>query len=159
MASPFTIAAQYVFGNAAGMVLNIAAWIACVTCLIGEIFAVSRLLYGMSFHGVVPKAFGKVNKRGVPHVGLTVAFVIGVLLLLMGIVPQFENAYTMLANVACACGIVCLIITVIASYAYKKRFPEEYAALPWKLQGKDFLLHHRSDRLRSAVLLIVHLEP
>lgn len=138
MASPFTIAAQYVFGNAAGMVLNVAAWIACVTCLIGEIFAVSRLLYGMSFHGVVPKAFGKVNKRGVPHVGLTVAFVIGVLLLLMGIVPQFENAYTMLANVACACGIVCLIITVIASYAYKKKFPEEYAALPWKLKGKTF---------------------
>ena len=63
---------------------------------------------------------------------------IGVLLLLMGIVPQFENAYTMLANVACACGIVCLIITVIASYAYKKRFPEEYAALPWKLKGKTF---------------------
>ena len=92
----------------------------------------------MSFHGVVPKAFGKVNKRGVPHVGLTVAFVIGVLLLLMGVVPQFENAYTMLANVACACGIVCLIITVIASYAYKKRFPEEYAAPPWKLKGKTF---------------------
>lgn len=136
MASPFTIAAEYVFGGAAGMVINVAAWIACVTCLIGEIFAVSRLLYGMSFHGVVPKAFGRTNRRGVPHVGLTVAFIIGVALMFMGIVPQLENAYTTLANVACACGIVCLIITVIASYVYKKKFAEEYAALPWKLRGK-----------------------
>lgn len=138
MASPFTIAAQYAFGNAAGIVINFAAWIACVTCLIGEIFSVSRLLYGMSFYGAVPKVFGKTNKKGVPHVGLTVAFVVGVVLILLGIVPSLGNAYTMLANVACACGIVCLIITVIASYLYKKKFTEEYETLPWKLKGKTF---------------------
>ena len=138
MESPFTVAAQFAFGDAAGIVINFAAWIACVTCLVGEIFSASRLLYGMSFHGAVPKVFGKTNKRGVPHVGLTVSFCIGIVLMLLGIVPQLGNAYTMLANVATACGIVCLIITVIASYMYKKKFADEYGSLPWKLKGKTF---------------------
>ena len=92
----------------------------------------------MSFYGAVPKVFGKTNKRGVPHVGLTVSFCIGIVLMLLGIVPQLGNAYTMLANVATACGIVCLIITVIASYMYKKKFADEYGSLPWKLKGKTF---------------------
>lgn len=138
MASPFTIAAEFAFGGAAGMVINIAAWIACVTCLIGEIFAVSRLLYGMAGHGAVPKIFGKTNKRGVPYAGLTLAFVIGVILILLGVSDSLGNVYVLLANNACSCGILCLIIVTIASYVYKKKFPEEYAALPWKLKGKTF---------------------
>ena len=32
MESPFTTAATYVFGDFAGLVINIAAWIAAVTC-------------------------------------------------------------------------------------------------------------------------------
>ena len=132
------MAAQYAFGDAAGIVINFAAWIACVTCLIGEIFSASRLLYGMSFFGATPKVFGKTNRRGVPHIGLTVSSIIGVVLMLLGIVPQLGNAYTMLASVATACGIVCLIITIIASYMYKKKFADEYNALPWKLKGKTF---------------------
>ena len=136
MASPFTIAAEYVFGGAAGLVINFAAWVACITCLISEIFTVSRLLYGMSLHGMVPKCFAKTNKRNVPHIGLTVGFVIGILLLLMGIVPQFGNAYTMLANAATACGVACMFITVISSWVYKKKFAEEYSGLVWKLPYK-----------------------
>lgn len=138
MASPFTIAAEFAFGNAAGLIINIAAWIACITCLIGEIFAVSRLLYGMAGHGVVPKIFGKTNKRGVPFAGLTIGFVIGVVLCLLGISPALGNVYVLLANNACSCGILCLIIVTIASYMYKKKFPEEYEQLPWKLKGKTF---------------------
>lgn len=138
MASPFTIAAEFAFGGAAGMVINIAAWIACVTCLIGEIFAISRLLYGMANHGAVPKIFGRTNKRGVPWAGLTLGFLIGTVLILMGISSSLGNVYVLLANNACSCGILCLIIVTIASFVYKKKFPEEYAALPWKLKGKTF---------------------
>lgn len=138
MASPFTVAAEFAFGGAAGMIINIAAWIACITCLIGEIFAVSRLLYGMAGHGAVPKIFGKTNKRGVPWAGLTFGFVVGVILVLLGVSSALGNVYVLLANNACSCGILCLIIVTIASYMYKKKFPEEYAALPWKLKGKTF---------------------
>lgn len=136
MASPFTMAAEFAFGGAAGMVINMAAWIACITCLIGEIFAVSRLLYGMAGHGVVPKVFGKTNKKGVPWAGLTLGFVIGVVLSMLAISESLGNVYVLLANNACSCGILCLIIVTIASYVYKKKFPEEYAALPWKIKCK-----------------------
>lgn len=137
MASPFTIAAQYVFGGAAGLVINFAAWVACVTCLISEIFTVSRLLFGMSLHGMVPKCFSKTNKANVPHVGLTFGFVIGILLLLMGIVPSLGNAYTMLANAATACGVTCMFFTVISSYVFKKKFADEYNKLAWHLPCKE----------------------
>ena len=32
-----------------------------------------------------------------------------------------------------------MLITVISSMKYKKKFPEEYANLPWKLKGKGFI--------------------
>jgi len=137
MDSPFTLAAKYAFGNAAGTVINFAAWIACVTCLVGEMFTVSRLVYGMGIQGVVPKAFGKLNRFGVPHVGLIFSLIVGMVLILMGVIPALGNVYVMLTNISASFGVVAMCITVISSYVYKKKFPDEYGKLTWRLPCRN----------------------
>lgn len=69
MESPFTTAATYVFGDFAGLVINIAAWIAAVTCLIGEIFSVSRLTHGMAVEKAPAPCPGQGGQEGQPLCG------------------------------------------------------------------------------------------
>lgn len=140
MDSPFTIAATYAFGNAAGAVINFAAWIACVTCLVGEMFESSRLLYGMGLQGVVPKIFSRLNRFGVPHVGLIFSLIIGLILIFMGVIPALGNVYVLLTNVAASFGVVAMCITIVSSFLYKKKFPDEYSRLPWKLPCKNLFV-------------------
>lgn len=90
----------------------------------------------MGLHGVVPKAFTRLSKKGVPYIGLIFSFVVGIILLFMGIIPALGNVYVMLASMACACGIVCVFFTVLSSFVYKKKFPDEYNRLSWKMPCK-----------------------
>ena len=54
----------------------------------------------------------------------------------MGTIAALGNVYVMLANVASACGIVCMFVTLISSWIYKKKYAEEYNAMPWKMPAK-----------------------
>ena len=139
MASPFTVAAEFVFGNAAGMIINIGAWIACVTCLLAEYFTVSRVLYGMAEEKAVPKFFMKANKNGVPSNGLTFGLIVGICLIFMAVIPALETLYTILGGMSCACGVMCMFFTVISGWIYKKKFPEEHAALEWHLPARNVI--------------------
>ncbi len=138
--SPFTVAADFAFGGAAGIVMNLAAWIAAFTCLVGEVFAASRLLYGMSEEGVLPDAFRKISKRNVPHVGIIFSWAVAIILILIGNISVLENFYLELAMIACELGAISWIISIYASYRYPKAFPEEFDSLPWKLKGRKVLL-------------------
>lgn len=136
MASPFTVAAAAAFGQWAGLVINFAAWVAVITCLVGEIFTVSRLMYGMAKEKAMPDVFAKLNKKGVPYVGVIFGLIVGIALVFMGTIAALGNVYVMLANVASACGIVCMFVTLISSWIYKKKYAEEYNAMPWKMPAK-----------------------
>ena len=138
--SPFTVAAKFAFGGAAGIVMNLAAWIAAFTCLIGEVFAASRLLYGMSHEGVLPKAFGKISKRNVPHVGIIFSWAVAMVLILIGNISVLETFYLELAMIACELGAISWIISLYASYRYPINYPEEFKNLPWKLPARKVIL-------------------
>jgi len=139
MESPFTAAATLVFGNAAGTIVNFAAWIAAFTSLVGEIFCASRLLFGMAEDGVVPKVFAKLNKRHVPYMGLIFAYIIGVIIIIIGNVKTLDSFYVMIGTLACVVGTVCIIISVFSSLKYKSKFPEEWKNLPWHLPARNFM--------------------
>jgi len=140
MESPFTAAAEYIFGNAAGMIINMGAWIAVVTCLVGEIFCASRLFYGMSEDGTMPKAFGKLNKKGSPYVGILVSYAIGVALIFMGNVGALSNAYVMLANVGTVAGVLGMLVSVTAAWKYKSKFNEEWKGIAWHIPARGFMI-------------------
>lgn len=139
MESPFTAAAALLFGKAAGFVVNFGAWLAVVTCLIGEIFCASRLLYGMSEDNTVPKAFGKLNKNGAPYVGILVSYVVAVILIIIGSIGAFGAFYVMLANVGTVAGTLGMLVSVTAAWQYKKKFAEEWKNLPWHLPMRNLM--------------------
>lgn len=62
--SPFTLAAEQVFGRAAGFIMNSAAWLAAATCIImGTLYSSSRVFYHMARVGQMPKVFGEINEK------------------------------------------------------------------------------------------------
>ncbi len=140
IASPFTQAAEFAFGGAAGFAINFGAWIAAVTCLVGEIFTVSRLLFGMGREGVVPEGFTKLNKRQVPYRGLLLAYIVGIILIFVEFFGVFPNFYVMLANVASGLGATTMLLSVISTVQYQRKFPEEYRSLAWHMPAKGLVV-------------------
>lgn len=138
--SPYVTAASFMFGNAAGLIINTAAWIAAFTCLIGEIFASSRLLFGMAQEHVVPSIFGKVSKKTrVPYVGLIFSYVIAIGIIALGSIGALEGVYLEICIVGSVVGTVCFFISLISSVKYKNKFNEEWKGLPWHLPARNIL--------------------
>lgn len=138
--SPYTYAASKIFGGAAGFIMNLAAWIAAFTCLVGELFASSRLLYGMAKEKVLPSAFSKINSRKVPYFGIIVSWIIAIVIIIIGNVKALETFYLELAMVGCELGVTCWIISLISSYKYKKDYYDEWKAIPWHVPARGLLL-------------------
>lgn len=135
--SPFTVAATMIFGGAAGFIMNIAAWIAAVTCLVGEIFCASRLMFGMAKDGALPGAFKKLaNKTQVPWFGIIFSYIIALIIIFIGNIAVLESFYLELSMAGCILGTVCFFLSVISSYRYKQLFYDEWKALPWHLPGR-----------------------
>jgi amino acid transporter len=66
------------------------------TALINYLMA-SRMLYGMSHQGLMPKAFGKVHRnRQTPHVAIGVLFVVVAALALIGDIKELASATVLL---------------------------------------------------------------
>lgn len=140
MESPYTFAAEKLFGGSAGIVMNLAAWIAAFTCLIGEVFAASRLLFGMAKEKALPSVFAKVSSKKVPYVGIISCWIIGVALIIIGNIGALSSFYVAVSMAGCGLGVAAWFILLIASYKYKIDFYEEWKALPWHVPFRGVFL-------------------
>ncbi len=146
--SPFTYSAAQVWGNYAGLIMNFAAWVATVTCLVAEMYAASRLLYGMAQEGALPPSFTKLTKKTrVPWVTILISWAIGVALIIMGNWGALSAAYVTISMTGVGVGIVCWFITLMAAVKYKQKFPREWEQLQWKLPA----------RIRPALFVVAFL--
>ena len=135
--SPFTYAAAQVWGGYAGLIMNFAAWIAAFTCLVGEMFASSRLLYGMAVEGALPQSFTKLTaKSKVPWVTILISLGIAIGLVIMANLGALSSAYVTIGMTGVGMGIVCWLITLTSAIKYKSKFPREWSGLAWKLPSK-----------------------
>jgi len=138
--SPFTFAAKQIFGRYAGLIMNFAAWLAAFTCLVGEMYCSSRLMYGMAKEGALPKNFSKVHPRTrVPSFSIIIVFLIAIVLVLMGNSQAIESVYLTLCMVGCGLGVICWFITLISASKYKSKYPKEWENISWKLQARDIM--------------------
>lgn len=130
--SPFVTAAEAVFGRAAGLVVNIAAWVAAATCLLaGTMYTASRILYGLGSSKILPPAFSRVNKFQVPGFASVLIWLISCALILFGVYFP-DQAYLIYGMLLVFCWVVTWAFGLISSILYRKRYPEEVAKLPWK---------------------------
>ena len=139
MESPFTYAASLIFGRFAGFIINLAAWIAAVTCLIGEIFSASRLISGMSEEKAVPDIFSKKDKKGNPWVGVLFAYLVAILIVVISNFKSLDNFYLTICTLGSVAGALNMTICLTSSYLYKKRYPKEWENICWHMPFRKIM--------------------
>lgn len=119
--SPFTQAAEQLFGAAGGFILNIAAWLAAATCLImGTLYTPSRIFYQLSKQGYLPKFFGELNeKTRTPVKGLICIWAIGMFFIFLGYFDA-TGLYVILCNQAVIAWIASWGLAVVAGMMFRK---------------------------------------
>lgn len=120
--SPFTQAAEVLWGPLGGSILNFAAWLAAATCLImGTIYTPSRIFYGMALEGYMPKLFGKVNAHTrTPVLGIIVIWIIGTIGLICAYAFGATSFYITLCNQAVIAWSISWGLAIIAGMRYRK---------------------------------------
>ena len=125
--SPFTQAAEAIWGSLGGTILNIAAWIAAATCLImGTVYTPSRIFYAMAKEGYFPKVFARINARTqTPVAGILIIWIIGIIGILAAYFVGASNFYVTLCNQAVIAWTISWGLAVIAGIMYRKEIGNE----------------------------------
>ncbi|MEC5423235.1 amino acid permease [Virgibacillus sp. C22-A2] len=131
--SPFTLAAEQVFGFAGAFIVNVAAWIAAATCiLMGTLYSASRIFYAQSKEGYLPKFFSYIHpKTKTPVYSIAVIWAASVSLILIGSINP-HLIYVELSNQLVLAWLVSWTLALMASVLYRRRNPEEIKGLPWR---------------------------
>jgi|Deesub1362A_J573_1020465.scaffolds.fasta_scaffold07209_2 amino acid transporter len=130
--SPFTAAAQLAFGPGAAFVINIAAWLAAATCLLGgTLYSAPRILLSMGESRILPEVFARLNDKRVPGFATIFAWVLSVVLVLIGM-KNPDVVYVTLSLLLVFCWVTTWTLGMISSIRYRKLFREEVEKLPWK---------------------------
>ena len=97
--SPFTIVFQRVprVGDYAASVMNFVILSSVLSCGNSSLYVSSRMLYAMAHSGKAPRAFGRVNGRGVPVLAVCATGLVGALAFLASVVGQ-QKIYQLLYN-------------------------------------------------------------
>lgn len=131
--SPFTRAAEVIFGRAGGLIINLAAWIAAATCVhMGTLYSTSRILWAQSRKGLLPAFFGQLHpKTRTPVWGIVFIWAVSVALILLGIINP-DLVYVHLSLQLVLAWSVSWLLAVIAGIFYRSRAADEVARLEWK---------------------------
>lgn len=131
--SPFTKAAEVIFGYAGAFVVNLAAWIAAATCiLMGTIYATSRIFFAQAREGFLPSFFGYLHpKTRTPVWGIVVIWAASLALIMLGTVNP-DLVYVELSMQLVLAWMVSWALATIAAILYRTRCRDEVARLAWK---------------------------
>lgn len=131
--SPFTTAADRVFGRWGGWVLNLAGWLAAATTLMmGTIYATSRIFLAQARGGQLPHWLGYTHpRRGTPVVGIAVVWVVSVALVAIGMRNPSEY-YEFFGLQLVFAWMVSWFLALIAALLYRRQHAAEVQALSWR---------------------------
>lgn len=131
--SPFTVAAEVVFGKVGGNMINLAGLIAASTTILGgTIYASSRIFYEQAKQGLLPPIFGKLHPRfQTPVFGIVVVWVVSIVLILFGKYGA-EYIYTTLCNQVVFAWCVSWTLALAAAIKYRKNHYDEIKTAGWQ---------------------------
>lgn len=131
--SPFTDAANIVFGYAGAFIINIVAWIAAATCiLMGTFYTASRIFFSQARRGYLPKFFGYLHpKTRTPVYGILFIWACSVAFILIGSVNP-DLIYVEFSLQLTFAWIISWTLAVIAAILYRKNCKEEVENLAWR---------------------------
>lgn len=130
--SPFTEAANIVFGYAGAFIINFVAWLAAATTvLMGTFYTASRILFAQARSGYLPEFLGYLHpKTRTPIFAIIFIWASSVTLILIGSInPDF--IYIELTLQLTLAWIVSWTLAVVAGMLYRKYSKDEIEQLPW----------------------------
>ena len=125
--SPFTLVFERSGMSAAAAIMNAVILTAVLSAGNSSMYASTRMLYAMAKEGKAPKAFGRVNKRGVPVPALLFTASFGVLAFLTSFFGE-GVIYTWIVNLSGLLGFIAWLGIALSHYRFRRAF---------KAQGKD----------------------
>ncbi|MCX8181893.1 MAG: amino acid permease [Candidatus Methanomethyliaceae archaeon] len=135
MISPYTLAAEHLFGGVAATIMNLAAWLAAATCLLmGTMYAPPRSLYALARAGYrIPRSLSSISKTTrAPVMGTVITLIISELLVLLGwFDPNFVYVTLALQLVFAWC--ISWLISLAAVFVYRKKYAAEVQQLKWRI--------------------------
>ncbi len=117
--SPFVIVLRTIGIPGSASVMNFVVLTAALTAANSSIYLVSRTLFSLARAGMIPKALGAVNKRGVPVNALAIAG-IGLLLAVVIQTRLQSSAYIWFIGVALFGALFCWLMIFVTHVAFRR---------------------------------------
>ena len=99
-ASPFSLAASYIFGDRAGNIVSVAAVIACVGSLNGWVLMHGQIAFTASKEHLLPTIFSRLNRHGSPQAGLLITAAVMSFMLLITTEPTIQKHFEFIILIA-----------------------------------------------------------
>jgi APA family basic amino acid/polyamine antiporter len=131
-----TAALSAILGPVGASIMAVAIIISTFGCNNGLILAGSRVVYAMAHDGLFFRATGKLNKRGVPGIGLIIQCVwIAILIMLRTVKPDgtYGNLYSDLLDYVVFAALMFYVLTIAGVFVLRKKRPD--AERPYKAFG------------------------
>jgi len=127
--NPFVVATSSVLGGVATYFFALFGTIASLKGTILGMGGRARFLAGMSREGFLPKPLGKISKRGIPSISLTLYFVI---LLIGNFFGGYMGSFVWLVRASSVVGCITLLFVPIANILHHVRKETRDMKRPWK---------------------------
>jgi basic amino acid/polyamine antiporter, APA family len=131
-----TAALSAILGPIGASIMAVAIIVSTFGCNNGLILAGSRVVYAMAHDGLFFRATGKLNKRGVPGIGLLIQCVwIVILIMLRTVKPDgsYGNLYSDLLDYVVFAALMFYVLTIIGVFVLRRKRPD--AERPYKAFG------------------------
>ncbi len=125
-ANPHIAVAMATFGRIGFVVMTILTILASLTTAVAHMSALPRMLYGLAYKGLVPKAFAYIHpKYKTPWVGIFFTLALMLIAVIYMIFKGSDSAVmVMLINIACCTWIISYAIALINVLYYRKKAPD-----------------------------------
>ncbi|QES50157.1 amino acid transporter [Streptomyces venezuelae] len=120
---------------AAGQIMNVIVLTAVLSCLNSGLYTASRMAFSLGERGDAPKAFAKVNKRGVPTIAILGSTVFG----FVAVVFNYTNPDTVFSFLLNSSGAIALFVWLVICLTQLRMRKILQAEAPEKLTVKMWL--------------------
>jgi S-methylmethionine transporter len=132
--SPFVDVFEYVGVAYAADIMNFVIITALLSAGNSGLFSCARMLFSLAEEGHAPKALGRLTRRGIPIVALSVSIFVGLASLLSSIIAP-QTVYLVLVSIA-GFAVVAVWMSIVASqFFHRRRFVREggdVSSLPYR---------------------------
>ena len=120
-ASPFSLAASYIFGDPAGSIVSAIAVIACVGSLNGWVLMHGQIAFSASKDRLLPTIFSRLNRHGSPQAGLLITAVVMSAMLLITIEPTIQKHFEFIILIAVYLMLLAYLCAAISCHVLQYR--------------------------------------